>query len=113
MLLSCAAALLSLRLGLQHVGPVLGAFLAGAVVGLLGNIFARISNRPGNIMTVPGLLLLVPGSLGLQGFSALMSADVLSGVDVFFNAMMTAVALTMGLILASVLVAPKSELESL
>ncbi len=88
----------------------LGAFVGGLVVGLVGNLYARWTGRPGSILHTPGLLLLVPGSVGFRSLSDLLNADVISGIQTGFLAVLTAVALTTGMIVASVLVRPKNEL---
>ncbi|MEM1082269.1 MAG: threonine/serine exporter family protein, partial [Pseudomonadota bacterium] len=74
------------------------------------NLFARWSSRPGSIMHLPGLILLVPGSIGLQSLTALLDQNVISGIETAFLAGMVAVALTTGMILASVLIPPKVNL---
>lgn len=88
----------------------LGAFAGALVVGLVGNIFARVTTRPSSILHTPGLLLLVPGSIGFRSLSDLLNADIISGIQTGFLAVITAVALTTGMIVASVLIAPKNEL---
>lgn len=96
--------------GTSLFGMPLGAFVAGLIVGLAGNLFARWTGRPGSIVHTPGLLLLVPGSIGFRSLNDLLNADVISGVQTGFLAILTAVALTTGMIVASVLIAPKNEL---
>lgn len=90
--------------------PVLGAFAGALLVGLAGNIYARVSARPGSIMHLPGLILLVPGSIGMRSLSALVGQDVISGIETAFLAGLVAVALTTGLILASAMVPPRTSL---
>ncbi len=109
-LISCVVALGGLLAGQQLLGPILGASLGGTLVGLAGNLYARISRLPGSIMHLPGLLLLVPGSIGFRSIAAVFGQDVVSGVERFVSALMTAVALATEMILASVLIPPKNEL---
>jgi len=85
----------------------LAAFTGGMMVGLVGNLYARWTGRPGSILHTPGLLLLVPGSIGFRSLNDLLNANVISGVQTGFLAMLTAVALTTGMIVASVLIAPR------
>ena len=59
-------------------------------------------------MHLPGLILLVPGSIGMRSLSALVGQDVISGIETGFLAIMIAVALATGLILASALVPPRT-----
>jgi len=97
-------------LGTTFGSPVLGAFLGALLVGMSGNLFARVTGRPGSIFQLPGLILLVPGSIGMRSLSALVGHDVISGIETGFLALLIAVALTAGLILASALVPPRISL---
>ena len=90
--------------------PIIGAFVGGLAVGLAGNLFVRISRRPSSILHIPGLILLVPGSIGLRSLSTLLQEDVVAGVETAILAGIIAVALTTGMILASVLVPPRTTL---
>lgn len=103
-------AVLSLRAGQDLLGPVLGAALGGTLVGITGNLFVRLTRRPASILHTPGLILLVPGALGFRSLAAILSSDVVSGVESFFLALLTAVALATGMIIASVLLPPSREL---
>jgi uncharacterized membrane protein YjjB (DUF3815 family) len=80
------------------------------MVGLAGNLYAQATGRPSSILHIPGLILLVPGSIGLRSLATLLREDVISGVETGLLAGIIAVALTTGIILASVLVPPKNTL---
>ena len=108
-LLACSVSVGASTLGGQ-TSPVLGAFLGGVAVALAGNLFARITGRPGSVMHLPGLILLVPGSIGMRSLAAIVGHDILSGLETAFLAGMIAVALTAGMILASVLLPPRISL---
>lgn len=108
--LACLLAWLGGGLGKQVGSPVLGAFGGALLVGVAGNLFARLTGRPGSIILLPGLILLVPGSIGMRGLSALVGQDVITGVESAFLAALIAIALASGLILASALVPPKTAL---
>lgn len=90
--------------------PVVGAFFGGLTVGLAGNLFVRITGRPSSIIHIPGLILLVPGSIGLTSLATLLGADVVAGIQTGVLAGIIAVALTTGVILASVLLPPRTTL---
>ncbi|WP_376696773.1 threonine/serine exporter family protein [Wenzhouxiangella sp. EGI_FJ10305] len=90
--------------------PIIGAFVGGLSVGLLGNLYVHFSGRPSSILHIPGLILLVPGSIGLRSLATLLQDDVVAGVETAILAGITAVALTTGMILASVLVPPRTTL---
>lgn len=108
-LIACMVSVGASTLGGQ-TSPVLGAFLGGVAVALAGNLFARITGRPGSVMHLPGLILLVPGSIGMRSLAAVVGDDILSGLETAFLAGMIAVALTAGMILASVLLPPRISL---
>ena len=110
MLLACLVASTSIGIGNLLESPVMAAFIGGLAVGLAGNLFARLSGRPGSIMHLPGLILLVPGSIGMRSLTALLDQNVISGIETAFLAGMVAVALTTGMILASVLIPPRVSL---
>ena len=110
MLLACLVASTSIGFGNLLESPVMAAFIGGVAVGLAGNLFSRLSGRPGSIMHLPGLILLVPGSIGMRSLTALLDQNVISGIETAFLAGMVAVALTTGMILASVLIPPRISL---
>lgn len=101
---------MSTGLGAMMDAPVIGAFIGGLAVGLAGNLFVRITGRPGSIMHIPGLILLVPGSIGLRSLATLLSEDIVSGIETALLAGIIAVALTTGMILASVVLPPRNTL---
>jgi uncharacterized membrane protein YjjB (DUF3815 family) len=70
-------------------------------VGLLGSAYTRFSGRPSLVAVLPGILLLVPGAVGFQAVSAMLQDEVLTAVQTAFAALMAAVALAAGLLVAS------------
>jgi uncharacterized membrane protein YjjP (DUF1212 family) len=94
------------RAGAGWLGPELGPFLGALAVGLWGNAYARLRERPSAVAVVPGLLLLVPGSLGFHSFSSLLGRDTLPGVESAFRMALGAVSLVTGLLFANVLLPP-------
>ncbi len=110
MLGACLLAWAGASLGAFLGAPVMGAFLGALVVGLAGNLFVKFTGRPGSIMHLPGLILLVPGSIGLRSLATLLGDDVISGIETAMLAGIIAVALTTGMILASVLLPPRNAL---
>ncbi len=108
--LGCVLAWSASTFGASLGSPILAAFAGALVVGLAGNVFARASGRPASVMQLPGLILLVPGSIGMKSLSALLGQDVIAGLETGFFAVMVAVALATGLILASALAPPRMSL---
>ena len=93
------------RIGARVLGLELGAFVGALAVGVIGNLFSRLRNRPSLILMVPGILMLVPGTIGYRSISALLEAEVVTGVGTLFRMLLTAVAIASGLLIAD-LVSP-------
>lgn len=109
-LIACFIAIQGMNLGNWLLDPKLAVSMAAFLVGCSGNLFSRITRRPAGIMQMPGTMLLVPGSLGFRGLTALLQDDVVNGIQIAFNASLTAVALTTGLLMASIVIPPKRDL---
>ena len=91
--------------GSSHVfGPELAAFFGALLLGLLGNAYSALTQRPSSVLIVPGLLLLVPGSLGFRSFVALMADDVPQGIHTAFAVTVVAISLVAGILFADILV---------
>ncbi|HEX5634833.1 MAG TPA: threonine/serine exporter family protein [Gemmatimonadales bacterium] len=100
--LAGAIAVLAGRLGASLLGLELGAFVGSLAVGIAGNTFTRLRNRPSSIMLVPGVTMLVPGTVGFRSLSALLEAEVVTGVETAFRMALTAIALVAGLLFADI-----------
>lgn len=106
-LLGAAVALLGGRLGNQLVGSELAAFVGAFLLGAVANSFRRLVDRPAAVVQVPGMMLLVPGSLGFRSISSLLAQDPTAGIQAAFTMTLVAVSLVMGLLMATVLFAPR------
>jgi len=109
-LASALLALASARLGAGLLEPPAPAFLGGLGVGLFGNAYARLTRRPSLVPLVPGIMLLVPGSVGFVALSAMLQQDVIAGIETGFAAVLSAVALAAGLLVASAALPPRRAL---
>ena len=85
----------------------MGAFAAALTVGLVSNIYARVSNRSVTLMLVPGIMLIVPGSVGFRSISKMLEQDIVGGIEFGFTMVMTGVALVTGLLIAGGIVSPR------
>jgi|GEM_PF-736842 len=85
----------------------LGAVL---LVSVAGNIYSRLSSNPASVMQIPGIILLVPGSIGFNSLSAMYTNDTMTGVQAAFNAIIIAVAISVGLLVGNLIVPPKKDL---
>lgn len=98
------------RGGAAVLGGQLGVAVGALLVGLTANLYARRAHRPAAVPLVPGIMLLVPGGVGFRSLASLLERDVISGIELAFTALMIAVALVAGLLLANALVSPRRAL---
>lgn len=94
----------------ELLGTELGAAGGAIIVGLLSNARALWANRPVAICAIPGIILLVPGSLGFRSLSAFLDQEAIRGLEAAVLAVVVALALATGLLLANVLLPPKRAL---
>jgi len=92
------------RMGATLLGAEVGAFSGALAVGIAGNLYALLRDRPSQVLLVPGVLLLVPGSFGFRSVSALVAREVVSGVETAFTMIFIATAIVAGLLVANVVV---------
>lgn len=97
------------QVGAALLGTPADAFVGAMALGLFGSAVTRWLHRPAALALVPGVLLLVPGSVGFRSLTALLSGDVLGGVDEAFHMALTAIALASGLALAPSVLPPRRE----
>ncbi len=109
-LLACYVSVFGLKLGHLWMDEKMAVSFAAFLVGCSGNLFSRLTLRTSSLLQMPGLMLLVPGSVGFKGLTAMLHNNVLEGIQIAFNAGITAVALTTGLLLASIVIPPKRDL---
>lgn len=96
--------------GSRALGPELGASAGALAVGISANLWSRLTDRPAAIATLPAIILLVPGSLGFRGVVALAGDETISGIDAVFSAVLVAVSLVVGLLMANVLLPARKTL---
>ncbi len=95
---------LSAQYASSFVGAELGASAGALAIGIAANLWSRITDQPAAIPALPGIILLVPGALSFGGIVALVGEDTMLGVEGVFKALLVAVALVFGLLMANVLV---------
>lgn len=98
------------RTGGAVLGPELGTFVGGVLVGIASNAFARVLRRPAAVVSVPGIMLLVPGAIGYRSLMSLIERDTLLGIETAVTAAVVASALVTGLLVANVVVSPRRPL---
>tara|TARA_R110000782_G_scaffold259836_7_gene350636 strand:- start:4258 stop:5427 length:1170 start_codon:yes stop_codon:yes gene_type:complete len=105
-----AGAFVLARVLTAEIGTDLGVCATSAAIGIVGNIYQRMKNRPASTVIFPGLLMLVPGTLGYRSFEFFLVEDTITGTQTAFRVVVTALALVAGLLLANVAAAPKRSL---
>jgi uncharacterized membrane protein YjjP (DUF1212 family) len=109
-LLASVTGFVGTRYGTGWLGGQLGVLVGAYALGLLANVFARILERPAQVVLVPAMVLLVPGSMGFRGMASLLARDTLSGVETVFAMFVVAVAIAGGLLLANATISPRRSL---
>lgn len=95
-------ALLGARFGAWVFGASLGVVVAAFVLGVCGNGYARLRQRPAALMLIPGLAVLVPGALGLRGVEQFLRSAS-GGLNVLVSVVIIAAGLAVGLLVADAL----------
>lgn len=107
---SCVLSFGGARLGASLLGAELGVSLGAVAVGAMSNLYARTQHHPAAVFLLPGLLLLVPGSIGFGGFSKFIERDVVSAIEATFQMILVAISLVTGLLVANLVVRPRTAL---
>ena len=108
--LGAGVSLIASRLGTRLIGPELSPFFGSFGVAVAGWGFAARTTRPASVVVAPGVLVLVPGSVGFRSIAALMDEKVVAGIDTAFTALVTAIALVVGLLVANVVLPARRHL---
>jgi uncharacterized membrane protein YjjB (DUF3815 family) len=109
-LVMCAATILAVTasaVGRSLFGSAAGTFVAALSVGIAGSLLAAPLRRPPLVFIVPGVLMLVPGSAGFNSLLQLLTGETVSGIDAGFNAFVTAMAISYGLMVSAVILPPR------
>jgi len=88
------------------LGTELGAAGGAMCIGLFANARALWANRPVAVCSMPSIILLVPGSIGFRSLSAFLDQEAVQGLETAVLAVIIALALATGLLLANVLLPP-------
>ncbi|PJK08283.1 hypothetical protein CO610_05965 [Lysobacteraceae bacterium NML95-0200] len=93
------------------LGNVAGVFLSALALTMMGNLYARLRNRPGALIRVPGIILLVPGSVSFRGLMDLMQQQNISaGQAALMSVLNILLALIAGLMFGNLLAPPRNNL---
>lgn len=84
-------------------GPII---IASFLIGLISNIYAKITTDIAIAPVLSGIILLVPGSYGVRSTLGFIAAQSQSGLNVAFQMLVIAMCITIGIFLATLLVWP-------
>lgn len=107
---ACFIGYLGARYGAVALGPELGVLGGSFALGVFVNLYARVLDRPAQVVQVPAVTMLVPGSMGLRGIRSLLDRDTLTGVETTFATFVVAMAIVAGLLMANAVVSPRRTL---
>lgn len=106
-LAACMLGFAGSRVGAYLLGPELGVLIGALALGIGANLYARLLDRPQQVILTPATILLVPGSMGFRGISSLLDRNTLTGIETTFATFVVAMAIVAGLLLANALVSPR------
>eukprot|EP00250_Pteridium_aquilinum_P003495 c13814_g1_i2 orf=885-1289(+) len=86
----------------QKLGSNGSSVVAALSVGVTGTCYSYFTGDLPLVMNLSGILLLVPGGLGVQGITAMLQDDVLSGMGFVFKMLVVGLSITIGLLMAKV-----------
>ncbi len=108
MLLVLFVAMLGQTLGEYFFGSYTGTFLGALLLGVCADVIARLpQGTPAMASWVPGFWFLVPGSRGVVSFTNLLGKNYLESLVAFGQMIALLVAISLGILLATLLVAPR------
>lgn len=86
-----------------YIGQAFGSWIAAVAVGLVGNIYGRLTQYPAIEFILFGILMLVPGSIGVRG---ILAGSALTTVTFLSQMLTVAIAIVTGLFTANVVLPP-------
>ncbi|HEU4322839.1 MAG TPA: threonine/serine exporter family protein [Roseiflexaceae bacterium] len=88
-----------IRLVTQNLGspPEVAIFLGGAMIGLCGEVLARLLRLPTVLFTIPGFITLVPGTTAFRSLLDFVNARYNDGTEHLIRAALLTAALAAGL----------------
>ncbi|KAI8323478.1 DUF1212-domain-containing protein [Martensiomyces pterosporus] len=100
--------LFKFQLGLDDLATVVASF----ALGLVSNTWSKITGQTAYMILLPGEMFLVPGSVGVRGFSSLLSKESGQGMQLAMQMMTTCLGIMMGLFASTFLVYPRGKQRS-
>ncbi|KAJ1772711.1 pheromone-regulated protein prm10 [Coemansia sp. RSA 1813] len=100
--------LFKFHLGLDDLAPVVASF----VLGLVANIWSKFTGQTAYMILLPGEMYMVPGSVGVRGFSSLLSKEGGQGAQLALQMITTCLSIMMGLFASTFVVYPRGKQHS-
>ncbi len=104
---SCAVAEIAFRLLQNSPAFQVATFGAALVVGVLANVGSRFARIPQEVLLIPGVIIIVPGALSYESILFILQSDAADAATIATNAIVAAVEIVSGLLLAQLFVAPR------
>lgn len=80
---------------------IFASFIGALVVGVVGEIFARIRKQPASIFVIPGMIPLVPGYGLYYSMLKIIEKNYDEALSVGFEAMLVAISIASAIIMAT------------
>ncbi|KAJ1855344.1 pheromone-regulated protein prm10 [Coemansia sp. RSA 1822] len=100
--------LFKFHLELDDLAPVVASF----VLGMVANIWSKFTGQTAYMILLPGEMFLVPGSVGVRGFSSLLSKEGGQGLSLALQMITTCLSIMIGLFASSFMVYPRGKQHS-
>ncbi|KAJ1883022.1 pheromone-regulated protein prm10 [Coemansia sp. RSA 486] len=100
--------LFKFHLELDDLAPVVASF----ALGMVANLWSRFTGQTAYMILLPGEMFLVPGSVGVRGFSSLLSKEGGQGVQLALQMITTCLSIMMGLFASSFVIYPQGKKHS-
>lgn len=81
--------------------PIVGVFFGALIVGVLGEIFARLFKKPATIFIIPGIIPLVPGTGMYYTMYAIIEKNFLEAANIGTETFFIALSISCGIIIPS------------
>jgi uncharacterized membrane protein YjjP (DUF1212 family) len=104
---SCAVAEIAYRAFANSPAFQVATFGAALVVGLLANVGSRFARIPQEVLLIPGVIIIVPGALSYESILLILQSDAADAATIALNAVVAAVEIVSGLLLAQLFIAPR------
>jgi uncharacterized membrane protein YjjP (DUF1212 family) len=104
MLVACTVSYFSMKYISFKSIPEFSVLFSAFLLGLISNSISFFLKKSSSLMLVPGIILLVPGSIGFKTVTYLMNEQTMSGLESAISTLITAVALTCGLLFSNMII---------